>query len=83
MSGNKDDRAEHAVANGDVRKLPPSDPEARDEGPRLIPLSTERRQQDIPVANNRRYMDLADRAIRRKPPTSDSASRGGRQRKSR
>ena len=82
MSGDKDDRAEHATESGEVRKLPPTDPEARDEGPRLIPLA-ERRHEDIPVAFNRRYQDLADRAIRRKPPASQSSPRSNRQRKSR
>jgi hypothetical protein len=83
MSENKNDRNENTAGNSDVRKLPPSDPEARDEGPRLIPLASERRHEDIPVANNRRYMDLADQAIRRKPPASQSSPRATRQRKSR
>jgi hypothetical protein len=55
--------------NESIRKLPPTDPEARDEGPRLIPLP-EQRQLESPVANNRRYIDLADSAIRRKEPAS-------------
>ena len=79
MSGQKNGRAE----NGEViRKLPSTDPEARDEGPRLIPF-TERRRQEMPVENNRRYMDLAERAIRRKPPAAQSSPHADRQRKSR
>lgn len=55
--------------NESIRKLPPTDPEARDEGPRLIPFP-EQRQPEVPVASNRRYMDLADSAIGRKEPAS-------------
>jgi hypothetical protein len=64
-----------------VRKLPPSDPEARDEGPRLIPF-IERRQREMPVENSRRYMDLAEQAIRRKRPTSERPRANAAHRKS-
>lgn len=43
-------------------KLPSTDPAARDEGPRLIPLK-ERRSAPTPVEVDRRHMDLADIAL--------------------
>lgn len=54
-----------------IRKLPITDPEARDEGPRLIPLP-ERRKALRPLVDGARYVDLADKVIgerRRRPRT--------------
>jgi len=53
-----------------VRKLSSSDPEARDEGPRLLPLQEEPRSHEIHIEANSRYIDLADAALHRKPPSS-------------
>ena len=47
------------------QKLSPEDPAARDEGPRLIP-PRERRSQPRSLEPERRYLELADIAIRRK-----------------
>jgi hypothetical protein len=47
-----------------VRKIDPSEPEARDEGPRLIPLE-ERRREQRPFEPDRRYIDLAAAAMKR------------------
>lgn len=61
----KNDNEEHPI-----RKLPITDPEARDEGPRLIPLP-ERRKAARPL-DGARYVDLADKVIgerRRQPRT--------------
>ena len=42
-----------------VELLPPSDDEARDEGPRLIPLGDRTRE----PSRLEHYLDLADRAL--------------------
>jgi hypothetical protein len=56
-----------------VRKIDPSEPEARDEGPRLIPLE-ERRREQRPFEPDRRYIDLADTAMKRPVPTRGRAA---------
>jgi len=47
-----------------VTKLPSSRPEARDEGPRLLPLDKEH-QPHFGVMDH--YLDLADKLLRPKP----------------
>jgi hypothetical protein len=44
-----------------IPKIRPDDPEARDEGPRLIPLTETPAHSDISMHS--RYLDLADYAI--------------------
>jgi hypothetical protein len=51
-----------------LRKLSSSDPEARDEGPRLLPLPDEPRSRDFAIDVSNRYMHLAETAMRRKRP---------------
>jgi len=46
-----------------VTKLPSSRPEARDEGPRLLPLDKERQPQFGPLEH---YLDLADKLLHSK-----------------
>ena len=58
------------------QKLSPEDPEARDEGPRLIPLR-ERRKQPRLLEPDRHYLDLADVMIR-KPRKSQPIDKTGR-----
>jgi len=54
-----------------VKKLPPTSSEARDEGPRLIPLdnNSQRYPQFDPVSGS--YAALADRALKLWAKTSD------------
>jgi hypothetical protein len=61
-----------------VRKLSSSNPEARDEGPRLLPLIDEPRSHEPSVVTNSRYMDLADTAMRRKKPAPAHAKASNR-----
>ena len=62
-------RVRHAEPHLSVEKIPPSDPAARDEGPRLIPLPEDLQ----PVPGTRRQLELADKLLsperrtRRKP----------------
>jgi hypothetical protein len=51
-----------------ARKLPPEDPAARDEGPRLIPFR-ERRKKERTLEPDQRYLELADVAIQKRKPS--------------
>lgn len=44
-----------------VVKLPPDEPAARDEGPRLIPFPAERGSLELPRVKH--YLDLAEKAL--------------------
>jgi hypothetical protein len=48
-----------------LQKISPEDPAARDDGPRLIPLRERRRQPRL-LEPDRRYLELADIAMRPK-----------------
>jgi hypothetical protein len=45
-----------------VRRIPPTTPEARDEGPRLIPL--DKKQDDSPAKTSAYYAHLAEKLLR-------------------
>ena len=45
-----------------VRRIPPTTPEARDEGPRLIPL--DKKQEDSPAKTGEYYARLAEKLLR-------------------
>jgi hypothetical protein len=45
-----------------VRRLPPTTPAARDEGPRLIPLAEKR--EDGPAKTSEYYAQLAEKLLR-------------------
>ena len=49
----------HAEPHPPVEKIPPTDPAARDEGPRLIPLPDDLQ----PVPGTRRQLELADKLL--------------------
>ncbi len=53
-----------------VIKLPPSRPEARDEGPRLIPLDVKPHSDQF----GRRALELADVALGLRPPSQPKRS---------
>ena len=44
-----------------VRRIPPTKPSARDEGPRLIPLAE---KQDTPAKTSEYYAHLAEKLLR-------------------
>jgi hypothetical protein len=70
---NMQDRKQKRVsksAGPKLRKLSSSHPDARDEGPRLLPLP-ERRDHDSAAEISRRYIDLAEAAIGRKGPSTE------------
>ncbi len=46
-----------------IEPIPSTDPEARDEGPRLLPL----RQSKSEGLTGKKYLDLADRALNGPP----------------
>lgn len=68
MSGQK--TSKHAQQKIKLRKLSSSDPEARDEGPRLLPLPDDAPAREHSMEANSRYMDLAETAMRRKQPAA-------------
>ena len=45
-----------------VRRIPPTTPEARDEGPRLIPL--DKKEDDSPAKTSEYYAQLAEKLLR-------------------
>jgi len=45
-----------------VRRIPPTTPEARDEGPRLIPFAEKR--EDGPAKTSEYYAQLAEKLLR-------------------
>jgi hypothetical protein len=62
---------------GEPKKFPPEAPEARDEGPRLLPLSPEPSRHAIDNSWGRHALELADIALRlgkpKRPAKKDKA----------
>ncbi len=53
-------RKSHAKEESRIEPIPSTDPAARDEGPRLLPLRTPKEQE---ILTGKKYLDLADRAL--------------------
>lgn len=58
-----------------LKKVQPSAPEARDEGPRLLPLDGKK---PSPEEYSRRYLELADLALEAPRKNTNSRTRKGR-----